>query len=77
MYTLSDLGVSSSLIGSLSLANAELFTPYRVDNALSHKTKTNVTSCPTSVSESEVRRIQENAWGKLGSSKIRAVKKLK
>ena len=38
IYTLSDLGYSSNLIGSLSRANAALFTRYRVDNALSHKT---------------------------------------
>ena len=38
IYTLSDLGYSSNLIGSLSQANAALFTCYRVDNALSHKT---------------------------------------
>ena len=41
IYTLSDLGYSSNLIGSLSRANAALFTRYRVDNALSHKTKQN------------------------------------
>ena len=41
IYTLSDLGCSSNLIGSLSRANAALFTRYRVDNALSHKTKQN------------------------------------
>ena len=40
IYTLSDLGYSSNLIGSLSRANAALFTRYRVDNALSHKTET-------------------------------------
>ena len=39
IYTLSDLDYSSNLIGSLSRANAALFTRYRVDNALSHKTK--------------------------------------
>ena len=38
IYTLSDLGYSSNLIGSLSRANAALFTRYRVDNALFHKT---------------------------------------
>ena len=38
IYTLSDLGYSSNLIGLLSRANAALFTRYRVDNALSHKT---------------------------------------
>ena len=38
IYTLSDLGYSRYLIGSLSRANAALFTRYRVDNALSHKT---------------------------------------
>ena len=41
IYTLSDLGYSSNLIGSISRANAALFTRYRVDNALSHKTKQN------------------------------------
>ena len=39
-YKLSDFGYSSNLIGSLSRANAALFTRYRVDNALSHKTET-------------------------------------
>ena len=38
IYKLSDLGYSSNLIGSLSRANAALFTRHRVDNALSHKT---------------------------------------
>ena len=38
IYTLSNLGYANNLIGSLSRANAALFTRYRVDNALSHKT---------------------------------------
>ena len=33
MYSLSDLGVSSNLIGSLSRSNWALFTPYGVNNA--------------------------------------------
>ena len=39
-YTLSNLDYSSNLIGSLSPAIAALFTRYRVDDALSHQTKT-------------------------------------
>jgi len=35
IYSISDLGVSSNLIGSLSRSNWALFTPYGVDNAWS------------------------------------------
>ena len=64
IYTLSDLGYSSNLIGSLSGANAALFTRYRVDNALSHKTKNKmagVNSRFASVSESKIVKIKDDS----------------
>ena len=64
MLTLSDLNKSSNLIGSRSPAIAALFTRYRMDNALFHKTKNKmagVNSRFASISESEILRIKENA----------------
>ena len=64
IYTLSDLGHSSNLIGSLSRANAASFTRYQVDNALSHKTKNKmagVNSCFGSVSESKIVKIKDDS----------------
>ena len=60
IYSFSDLGVLSNLIGSLSWSNWALFTPYRVNNACSKQNKmAGVNS--RFVSISEISKIQENA----------------
>ena len=59
---LSDLGVSSNLIGSLSRSNWALFTPYGVNNAWSKQNKmAGVNSRFATISEAEILKIQEDA----------------
>ena len=62
IYSLSDLGVSCNLIGSLSRSNWALFTPYGVNNAWSKQNKmAGVNSRFATISEAEILKIHEDA----------------
>ena len=62
IYSLSDLGVSNNLIGSLSQSNWALFTPYGVNNSWSKQNEmAGVNSRFATVSETEILKIQEDA----------------
>jgi len=60
IYSISDLGVSSNLIGSLSRSNWALFTPYGVNNAWSQQNKmAGVNSRFAIISEAEILKMQD------------------
>ena len=62
MYSLSDLGFSSNLIGSIPQSNWALFTPYGVNNAWSKQNKmAGVNSRFATISVAEILKIQEDA----------------
>ena len=61
-YSLSDLGVSSNLIGLLSQSNWALFTPYAVNNGWSKQNKmAGVNLRFATISKAEILKIQEDA----------------
>ena len=62
IYSLSDLGVSSNLIGSLSRSKWASFTPCGVNNAWSKQNEVaGVNSRFATISEAEILKIQEDA----------------
>ena len=62
IYSLSGLGVSSNLIGSLSRSNWALFTPYEVNNAWSKQNEiASVNPLFATISEEEILEIKEDA----------------
>ena len=62
IYSLSDLGASSNLIGSLSQSNWALFTPYGLNNTWSKQKKmVDVNSRFATISEAQILKIQEDA----------------
>ena len=71
IYSLSDLGVSSNLIGSLSRSNWALFTRCEVNNAWSKQNKmAGVNSRFATISEAEILKTQEDAVPKKATKSV-------